>query len=77
METLRNITLKVEISAGTSIEAATSELCELSNRLGVFVEADFNGVCLMASPDSDSNILVNQYHSELNNGCAVKIAFGD
>lgn len=48
MDMLRTLTLKVELFVGTNIRDAACDLCELSNCIGVMIEADFNSVKLWA-----------------------------
>lgn len=61
MKELRTMTLKVELLAGTSISDAAEDLCELADRVGVMIEARFNGVMLLARPGDDWRKLVHQY----------------
>lgn len=58
---LRTIALKVEFLAGSEISEAAAELCELADRFGVLLEADFNGTMLLARPGDDWRKLVHQY----------------
>jgi len=56
-----SITIKVEMLAGTSIQAACIDLCELSRRIGANSEVSFNGIPVIARPDTDANELINEY----------------
>ena len=62
---LRTIALKVEFLAGCEISEAAAELCELADRFGVLLEADFNGKRLLVRPGSDWRDLVAGYNSRL------------
>ena len=74
MELLRSITLKVDLFAGVDIRNASCDLCELANRVGVLVEAEFNGVKLWARPDDNPLKLAEAFHLELISGKTHKIA---
>lgn len=74
MELLKSFILKVELFAGTDIKDAASDLCELSNRVGVLVEGNFNGVKLWARPGDSPIRLVGAYHIELDSSRTHKIA---
>ena len=71
-----NITVKVDLLPGTAIEAAAHELCQLANRIGVFVEAGFNGVTLIAAPGDNPEKLANAWQREMNSDHAFKFARG-
>ncbi len=60
---LRTIALKVEFLAGCEISEAAAELCELADRFGVLLEADFNGTRLLARPGDDWRKVVGYYDS--------------
>lgn len=62
---LKTIIFKIELFVGTDIKSASDDLCELSNRIGVLCEADFNGVKLWARPGDNPAILVEAYHEQL------------
>lgn len=68
------VTLKVELMAGTDIRDACCDLCELANRVGCLVEAEFNGVSLWAYEGDNPLKLVDAYHSVLPTKHTVKIA---
>ena len=74
MNILRTLTLKVELFAGTDIRDAACDLCELSNRVGVMTEADFNSVKLWARPGDNPLKLVEAYDKALKSGSTHKIA---
>ena len=76
MKTLNNLSLNVTVGAGVSISFACDELQTLSKRLGVHLEADFNGVTLLVSPETDAKTLKDSYHVELNSGDTDKFAIG-
>ncbi len=74
MNMLRTLTLKVELFAGTDIRDAACDLCELSNRVGVMTEANFNSVKLWARPGDNPLKLVEAYDKALKSGSTHKIA---
>ena len=74
MELLKTITLKVEPFAGTDIRDAACDLCELAGRVGVLVEAQFNGVKLWARPGDNPLKLVDAFHLQLQSKHTHKIA---
>ena len=74
MKFLPTARITVDLLAGTSINDAASDLCELANRLGLLVEADFNGIKLWARPDDDPAELVSAYHEQLRKDSTFKIA---
>lgn len=65
MELLRSLTLNVELSPGTDIRDAASDLCQLADRIGVLCEANFNGVKLWARPGNNPLRLVDDFHRQL------------
>lgn len=74
MNLLRSITIHVELSAGTMVRDAACDLCSLSDRIGVLVEADFNGVKLWARPGDNPLQLEAAYHRALSSKATYKIA---
>lgn len=62
---LKSFNLKVELFAGIDISAATADLCELANRIGVRCEADFNGVKLWARPGDDPQRLADAWGEQI------------
>lgn len=72
---LKNVSVKVSLFPGTDITDAAFELCELSYRLGVLVEADFNDIKVWARPGDDPQEIVKSYHAECKRPSAIyKIA---
>ena len=74
MELLRNLTLKVELFAGTDVRDAACDLCTMANRVGILVEAKFNDVKLWARPGDNPLELVDAYYKQLNSASTYKIA---
>ena len=74
MNMLRTLTLKVELFAGTDIRDAACDMCELSDRISVMVEANFNSVKLWARPGDNPLKLVEAYHKALKSEHSHKIA---
>lgn len=64
MKELRTLSLRVEFLAGSNISEAAEELCELADRFGVMIEADFNGTPLLARPGYDWRKVVADYDSQ-------------
>lgn len=63
---MSNLTLTVEIMAGTPIERAAADLQALCNRLGgVSVTAKFNDVTLTAIEGGTGEHLAGRYHALL------------
>ena len=67
--------IQVRFNCGDGIEDAARDMCALADRLGFGVEADFNGVSLMANPRGDAAALVERYKAEFRRDGEVKIAF--
>ena len=67
--------IQVKFNCGYSIEDAARDMCALADRLGVGIEADFNGVSLIASPRGNAVALVEAYRREVSRDGNVKIAF--
>ena len=57
--------IQVKFNCGDSIEDAARDMCALADRLGFGVEADFNGVALLANPHGDAAALASAYKAEL------------
>jgi len=74
MRHLSTLTIKVSIGEGDSIEDTCKDLCELSNRIGCTVEADFNGVTLLALVYGNPLTLVESYKTEIRSDHSVKMA---
>ena len=60
---MRELWLKVEVMAGTSIDDAAKEMVALANRLAVSIEADFNGVRVLATPDDDPREVASDWRT--------------
>ena len=65
MKTLKTLLLKVEPFVGSDIRDTACDMCELSNRVGMAVGANFNDVNLMARPGDNPLKLVEVYESKL------------
>jgi hypothetical protein len=74
IETLNLITLKVELLAGSDIRYAVMQVVQLSERMGVCVEAKFNDVTLLAYPDDNPIGLLKSYYKEVESTHTYKIA---
>jgi len=62
---MNSITLKAEATAGSSIENAAIDAIALANRIGVYVEFNFNGVTCLARPNDNEDGLVAAYFDAL------------
>lgn len=60
--------------AGTDIGDACCDLCELANRVGTTVEANFNGVIVAARPHANPLELADKYREELKSDKPCKMA---
>lgn len=60
-----SITLKVECSPGSEITDAFQEVIDLSNRLQVAVEFDFNGVTCFVKPGGSVRKGVEEWNEAL------------
>ena len=61
-----SITLRVEALAGTSIEEALAEMISLRQRLGIDIQAKFNGVELFVCRDDQTiEEMTQEYLQEL------------
>lgn len=67
--------IKAEFDAGENIDAACRDICTLATRIGFGVEADFNGVRLVAKPNSSPDKLRSEWHQALRSESKVKMAF--
>ena len=74
MRHLRSITMKVELMAGTDIRDASCDICELANRVGCLVEANFNGVRLWAREGGNPLKLAEEYEKVLPTENVYKVA---
>lgn len=69
-----SISLKVEAAAGSDIERVFSESIELSKKLGISVEFDFNKVTCFAVPDGEVHVGVFNYHEAIKSQNQYKFA---
>ena len=67
--------IKAEFDAGESIEQACKDICTLATRIGFNVEADFNGVRLVAKPMGQPEKLRGEWVEALRSASKVKLAF--
>lgn len=66
--------IKIELLAGTSIEDAAKDACELAERIQYNVDFTFNGVRCMASPGGRYTKLVESWHEALQSKSQYKFA---
>lgn len=57
--------LNVEIDAGTSQTDAAQELLFFAQRVGITVQAKFNGVRMIARPSDDREAVLAEYEREV------------
>jgi hypothetical protein len=69
------LTVKVEMSAGTHIDDAAVAAIDLATKLGCWVEFKFNDVECHAAPDSDPEVLAEQFHAASKPGTRYPMAF--
>lgn len=69
-----DLSLRVEISGGAHIEAVCDQLVTLAQRLGIWVEADFNGVTLLACPRTSRAGLAESWRRRIDDESRYKIA---
>jgi hypothetical protein len=62
---MSTMALKVDISAGTTIDRAAACTVRLANELDLCVDLDFNGVPLFAFPGDDPLVVATRYHDKL------------
>ncbi len=68
------LTLKVDIPCGSTIEEACTNLCELANRIGCFIEANCNDVLLLVKPNDSPELLEASYLKASKKNHTPKIA---
>lgn len=68
------VIITVELLPGTEIRDACCDLCELADRLGCTVEANFNGVTLLANGGDNPLDLMASWQKEVTSSHATKIA---
>jgi len=71
-----NIIIKAEFRPGEDISNACHEICALSRKLDCYVEANFNGVLLIARPATNPVVLEKSYHEKIQSREHTKIATG-
>ena len=59
---MTNISIPVEILAGADIYEVVDELIELSEKLGVMVEANFNGYRLFITKHSVKEQIIDRFN---------------
>ncbi len=74
MRILTNLSINIEILAGTTITEACEELCLLAGRLCTPVSANFNGVTLLVNAHDSASKLEDSYNRELNSTHKHKFA---
>ena len=56
--------LEVEVLAGSSEESVAADLAALAERLRIIVEADYNGVSMIARPVQPAEDVLLQYRRD-------------
>jgi hypothetical protein len=56
-----NLTINVEVLAGTSIGIASDDIVALSRKLDIMVRTKFNGISLYATPQSNAIDIEKSY----------------
>ena len=60
-----SISLKVDGIAGSSVKDCASDILELSKKLNIMIELDFNGHQLLAMPNMDIELIIACYDAQL------------
>ena len=60
-----NLSIKVEVIAGSDIKEVCEEMIALSSRLQVMVTVNFNGIHLNALSGDDAAVMVSEYHRQI------------
>lgn len=58
---MSQISLEVDALAGSDITIVCREMCELANKLNIYVSTKFNDTLLLAGPNEDYKELVAKY----------------
>ena len=69
-----NVSMKVEASPGSTINAVCNEIVDIAQRVLCNVECKFNDVLLIAGPDTDRDGLAAAYQRECESDRQYKIA---
>jgi len=64
----RTLLLKVKVLPGSRFEDAAGDLCDFANKLGLTVEAKFNGIRCVVSPGGRAETLVEHFQQATENG---------
>lgn len=63
------LSIKVKLHAGTPILEASKAIIHVANTLNCGIDADFNGITLMAFPEDDADRLAEDYQREIKSKC--------
>jgi hypothetical protein len=74
MKEFESLSITASIKPGSDITRACTDLIGFASKLGVTVEAEFNGVTLLANPNGDAAILSDNWQNEMNSERQYKIA---
>ena len=58
---MSQISLEVDALAGSDITIVCREMCELANKLNIYVSTKFNDTLLLVGPNEDYKELVAKY----------------
>lgn len=61
MRRMSSMTIRAEFSAGGTIDEVLTEMCRVSNLLGVWISATVNEVEVLASPTAKPEALIACY----------------
>lgn len=73
---MSDVFIKVEGFVGSSIENVAAEMGRLSEKLGIPVCCDFNGISLMFYVNDSPEVLAREYRTALKTKAPVKMACG-
>lgn len=71
---MTDLTVRVEVSAGSDIRSALEEMCVLASRLGCVVRAEMNQVHMMVKPGSDPREAYALWEDEVDSKRPYKVA---
>lgn len=74
MNSLRCLTVKVDVIAGSNIDEAIRDLCEFAGRIGAIAETKINDVMVLAKPNDDPSQLLLAFNEVAHTNRTHKIA---
>lgn len=62
------LSIHVTVFAGRTLEDSVREICQLGNRLGIWVTADLNGIHVLSAPNGSADTLWKNYQTARDRG---------